>query len=145
MRWKERIADDEGVLCAEYTAEMCHSDVQIDGLYRFSDDPGGFEFILSQFGCSEIWPIAVLHDITVPLVFRCRGHGTKALERFVLAARERRARLGFLRVGWDGGESERGLREREWRIAWYQRNGWHLLRNPADYLVVPFMFRLIEP
>jgi GNAT superfamily N-acetyltransferase len=145
MKWKERIADGEGVLCAEYTAEMCHSEVQIDGLYRFSDDPGGFGFIRSQFGCSEIWPIAVLHDIAVPPDLRFRGHGTKALERFVLAARERRARLGFLRVGWNGWVSERGLSEREWRIAWYQRNGWHLLRNRADHLVVPFMYRIIDP
>jgi hypothetical protein len=119
-----------------YSAQMCNSESDIDALYHFSDGPGGFAFYRSQIPAPEIWPMAVLVDVEVPRRLCRQGVGTATVERFIDAARSKGALLAFLRVSWSGEMSER-----EWRVSWYRHLGWQLLRNPVEYLVIPFMCR----
>jgi len=115
---------------------MCASEGDIDALYHFSSDEGGFGFYRSRIAASEIWPMAVLLDVEVPHRLRRQGLGTAAVQGFLDAARGRGARLAFLRVSWFG-----DLPDRDKMVSWYQRRGWQLLQiPPVPGLVVPFMY-----
>lgn len=119
-----------------YSAQMCNSESDINALYHFNNDPGGFAFYRSQIPVSEIWPVAALVDVEVPPQLRRRKVGTATVQQFIDAARDKGALLAFLRVSWFGEMSER-----EWRVSWYRGLGWQLLRNPVEHLVIPFMYR----
>src|ERR1039458_340112 len=124
MKWHEDISTSVNSRCAHYEVQICQSEDDIDSLFHFSNDPGGFAFYCSKISASVIWPMAVLLDVEVPHQFRRQGVGTRAVQRFVSVARRKGAFLGFLRVGWIG-----EIAERDWRVAWYQRLGWHLLQR----------------
>jgi GNAT superfamily N-acetyltransferase len=136
MKWQENISTSVNGDCAHYEAQICHSEGEIDSLFRFNNDPGGFGFYRSNIPASVIWPMAVLLDVEVPHQFRRQGIGTKTVQQFVSVARGKGAVLGFLKVGWIG-----EIAERDWRVAWYQRLGWHLLPiPPIEGFIIPFMF-----
>jgi GNAT superfamily N-acetyltransferase len=119
-----------------YSAQMCRSEGDIDALFHFSNDVGGFGFYRSQIAASEIWPMAVLLDVEVPHQLRRQGLGTAAIAEFLGTARGKGARLAFLRVSWFG-----ELSERDKMVSWYRRRGWQLLQiPPVPSLVVPFMY-----
>ena len=137
MKWKEHISTSNNGPCAHYEAQICHSENDLDSLFHFSHDPGGFDFYRSRISTAVIWPMAVLLDVEVPYQFRRQGAGTRAVQQFVSVARGKGAVLGLLKVGWVG-----VIEERDWRVAWYQRLDWHLLPiPPIEGFVIPFMFR----
>jgi predicted GNAT family acetyltransferase len=137
MKWQEDVPTHVNGICARYEAQICHSENEIDSLFHFSNDPGGFNFYRSRISASVIWPMAVLLDVEVPHQLRCQGIGTRVVQQFVNVARGKGAVLGFLKVGWIG-----AIAERDWRVAWYQRLEWHLLPIPEiEGFVIPFMFR----
>jgi GNAT superfamily N-acetyltransferase len=122
-----------------YKAQMCNSEPDLNTLYRFSHQEGGFGFYRSQIAAPDIWPMAVLVDVEVPHRLRHRGLGTAAVQEFLGVARSNGARLAFLRVGWFGDLLERGK-----TVSWYQRRGWHLLQiPPVPGLEVPFMYQAL--
>lgn len=122
-----------------YKARICDSEADLSTLYHFDDQEGDFGFYRSQIAAPDIWPIAVLVDLEVPRSMRCHGLGTTAVLEFLSAARANGARLAFLRVGWTG-----GLPERDKTVSWYQRAGWHLLKNPSvPGFEVPFMYHVL--
>lgn len=136
MVWEEKLSDPGMGIVARYSAEMCCSEAGMRKLYGFED--GTFEYYRAQITVEDVWPIAVLHDVVVPVVTRRRGIGSEAVRAFCAAARARGAKVALLRVGWIG-----PLTERDWRVSWYQRLGWVILANPSEHLVVAFMYRLL--
>jgi GNAT superfamily N-acetyltransferase len=137
MKWQEDVPTSVNGICANYEAQICDSESEIDSLFHFSNDPGGFMFYHSRISAPVIWPMAVLLDVEVPHQLRRQGIGTRVVQQFVNVARGKGAVLGFLKVGWIG-----AIAERDWRVAWYQRLGWHLLPiPPIEGFVIPFMFR----
>lgn len=111
-------------------------------MYGFGDDSNPFSQYSRQMHTQDIWPLAVLLDLEVQPALRKNGYGGQLLARFEIAASAKGAKSGFLRVGWPGGTSPEGMNERNWRIGWYQRSGWHLLRNMDESDIVPFMYRI---
>lgn len=97
--------------------------------------PTEFPFHRQQIPVAELFPIAFLDSIEVwP---KRQGLGSKGLREFLALASTRGARVGYMRLGWDGEE------DRLWKLEWYRRHGWLELRNGDPKCSVPFMYRLL--
>lgn len=143
MTWQHTIRTASGAEAAKYSASTCACEAELEAQFHFADDPGGFEHYRAQFGTHSIWPMAVLLDVEVPSALRKQRYGRRAVDHFIMVAKQHGAGFALLRVGWPGGSSERGIAERNWRAKWYESLGWRMLRYPAEHIVIPFLYRTL--
>lgn len=136
MTKKHTIYTESQEEAANYSANTCTCEAELEALFHFSEDPGGFEHYRKQFGTYAIWPMAVLLHVEVPIALRKQGYGPRAVEHFVSTAQEEGAVFALLRVGWSG-----DLSRRDRLVQWYERLGWRRLKYPAQHIVVPFLYR----
>lgn len=96
--------------------------------------PSGFCYYQRQIPRAEIFPIAFISDLEVYEPHRQRGVGKAALRSVLRDAQSQVAAVSFIRVGW---ASER---DKNWKVEWYQREGFILLNNEKDDFTVPCLW-----
>lgn len=112
-------------------------------MYRSHEELGrGFDDYLNYIP-GPVWPLAKLHHIEIKHNFLREGYGRKGVKQFILDAKEQGAVCALLKVGWSSTEWKK---EREWKIKFYEFEGFILLENPNPEMadVSDIMYRRLD-
>jgi GNAT superfamily N-acetyltransferase len=106
---------------------------------NFDAFDSGFDFYRRQIP-APIFPTAFIESIDVDDKHRRQGYASAAL-RIVLARVKRKGvKTAFLRVGFNSSEEIDHLQDRDWKVSWYEREGFIRLDNEKPDNVVPYMW-----
>lgn len=107
---------------------------------NFAAFPGGFEFYRQQMSAAEVFPVAYLEDLEIDPECRRLGYGASALRIVLARAKRRGAKTAFIRVGFYETEESSAFEDRDWKVGWYEREGFIQLKHEHSATVVPYMW-----